>query len=101
MVGFEIRNLICAIPTLILLVQYIVLAWLDNRVPRWVLWTVFGPLTIPFAAQNAIYNRTVASWLFDDAAQEWFTTSRLKRMRGDPRADRFAAVLNYFDEGHV
>jgi len=97
MVGFEIRYLIVAPISLVLLVQFIALQWLDKRVPRW----SFAPLILVFAVQDVAFNLTLATWIFWQRPRELLLTTRLKGMGADPRAARFALVLNYFDEGHV
>ena len=101
MTRFEITYLIVAPLTLVLLVQFIALAWLDKRLPRWVLWTVFGPITIPFALLDVAYNAVIGTLLFRRLPREWFLTTRLKEMGPDARTERFARVLNHFDKGHV
>lgn len=97
MVKYEIRYLLVAPLSLFLLLQFILLAWLDKRLPRW----AFSPLIVVFVAQDVAYNLSIATWLFWERPQEWLVTTRLKRMVEDPRIERVALVLNHYDEGHV
>lgn len=97
MVRYEVTYLAVAPLTLILLVQFIALAWLDKRLPRW----VFSPLIVVFSVQDVAYNAVIGTVLFGRLPREWFLTTRLKEMGPDARTARFARVLNFFDKGHV
>ena len=95
-VRFEVLYLATAPLTLWLLVQFIALAWLEKRArPLAILFAV------PFVPQDVFYNATVGSLLFWERPREWFFTTRLKRYANQTEAERFKAVLNHFDTGHV
>ena len=98
-VSFEIRHLIAAPFTLLMLAQFIPLMWVEHRIPK----PVFYVIGLPFVLQDVIYNIVIGSFIFWERPQEWLFTDRLKRMANDRPgpAARFAAVLNFFDEGHV
>lgn len=98
-VGFEIRHLIAAPITLVMLVQFIILFRIKRYVPK----PVFYVLGIPFYIQDVIYNVVIGSFIFNERPQEWIFTDRIKRHVSDPDAPahRFALVLNRYDEGHV
>jgi len=100
---FEIRYLVAAPITVLMLIWFIVLAMLDKAFGRLMLWTVFAPLSIPFVVLDVLYNWIVGTWLFLDAPRELLFTDRLKRYQFHDMAldDRFVMVLNYFEEGHV
>lgn len=99
--AYEIRYMIAAPFTLVLLVQYVALYWLEDRVPHarwWFFW-----LVIPFLIQNFVFQIVVGTLLFLEWPRDLQFTGRIKRMdeAGDPRAARFKRVLNESDEGHV
>jgi hypothetical protein len=98
-VGFEIRHLIAAPFTLLMLVQFIVLFTLKRYVPK----PVFYVLGFPFLIQDIVYNVVIGSFIFMERPKEWIFTDRIKRHVQDPDcpSHRFALVLNRFDEGHV
>lgn len=94
---FEIRYLIAAPVTLFILAQFIFLAWLDKRLPRW----AFSPLIFVFVIEDVLYNATVGWFLFGTPPRQWLFTDRLNEMGTVPERERFALVLNHYDGGHV
>lgn len=94
---FEIRYLIAAPVTLFMLVQFIGLAWLDKHLPRW----AFAHLIVIFVIEDVLYNATVGWFLFGTPPRQWLFTDRLKQMGVVYERERFAIVLNHYDEGHV
>lgn len=98
---FELRYLVCALPTFSLLVQFKILIWLEKHAPR-PLYILFG---IPFVVQDVLYNLTCGTLFFLERPREWLFTTRLKRlddtgtMPGFIR--RFKMTLNEIDPGHV
>ena len=97
MTRFEIRYLIVAPLTLFMLVQFIALAWLDKRSPRW----AFSPLILIFVIEDVVYNATVGWFLFGERPREWLFTTRLNTRHDWAMVQRFAGVLNHYDEGHI
>lgn len=105
---FEIRYLIAAPVTLLLLVQYAVgyTIWrrVFDRQETWQAYLVLGPAALLFAAQNVLYNVIVASFIFWDWPREMTTSDRLRRYGGGGGhwgLDRMVSTLNYFDPGHI
>ena len=100
-VYYEMRYLAAGPFTLLLLVQFAGLFWLDRNVKnaRW--W--FAPLVVVFLIEDFLYQVFVGTFLFLERPRDWLFTGRIARMdeRGDPRAVRFKRVLNAIDEGHV
>ncbi len=98
---FEVRYLLCAIPTLSLLAQFKILIWLEKHAPR-PFYVVFG---IPFALQDILYNATCGSFFFLERPKEWLFTTRLKRLDDAGTLPgcigRFKLTLNEIDPGHV
>jgi hypothetical protein len=103
MIMFEVRYLVAAPITVVMLIWFIVLAMLDRAFGRVALFSVFLPLSLPFVVLDVIYNLIIGTWLFLDAPREWLFTDRLKRYQAQDMwlDDRFVLVLNAVDEGHV
>ena len=97
MTRYELKYLFCAPFTLALLLQFIALAWLDKRLPKW----AFSPLIAIFVVQDVAYNATVGWLLFGPPPREWFLTTRLKKQGVDMTTSRFIVTLNEIDPGHV
>jgi len=82
-----------------MLLQYMALFWFEARVWR--------PLLYPFAAvfilENFLFNTFVGTFLFLEWPKELQFTPRIQRLtnKRDPRALRFARVLNESDKNHV
>ena len=81
--SFELRYLICAPATLALLVQFIILIWLEKRIKP--LYYVYG---IPFVIQDVIYNVVAGTLMFLEPPREWMFTTRLKRLDREGRSGR-------------
>ena len=97
MIKFELLYLFWGLVTLWLLLQFILLSWLDRHVSRWFWW----PFGIAFILQDVLYNVVVGTLMFLELPREWLFTTRLKKMGDDRRVDRFRETLNYFDPEHV
>jgi hypothetical protein len=99
---FEIRHMIAAPATLILLFQFVLVVWLDRQIPR-ALTYVRAVVTVFFVIQDVFYNLVFGTFLFLEWPREWLFTARIKRHLRDPDcpSHRFALVLNHFDRDHV
>lgn len=85
--------------TWIMLVQFIFYAWVKRKTN---MKTAVALATIgTFVFQDILYNAIVGTILFREWPREWFFTTRLKRYANQPEAQRFKAVLNELDPGHV
>lgn len=96
---WEVRYLIAA-PALLWLywqyaLYYFLLRW---RAYTWPLWL---PLGLAFAAQNALFNATFATFIFWERPRQWFFSDRIRAMQEGTRKERFRRLLNAHDPDHI
>ncbi len=97
---FELRYLVCAPFTLALLVQFIILIWLEKN-----LTALYYPFGVLFIIQDVAYNAVCGWIMFGEPPREWVFTTRLKKLDAAGQLEgctiRFKQVLNDIDPGHV
>lgn len=97
---FELRYLVCAPFTLALLLQFIILIWMEKKMKP-----LYYPFGIIFVIQDVAYNAVCGTIMFKERPREWLFTTRLKRLDAAGQLPdctiRFKHVLNEIDPGHV
>lgn len=106
---FELRYLIAAPITLIMLIQFAVLWWTFYRFfgeRTKLVYVIYGiPATI-YSIENFLYNTFVATFIFWDRPREFATSDRLRRYTYETPHEvygvsRMANAVNYWDPNHI